>query len=125
MGFMRPVAEKMVMYHVETSCGTELVPEDVCGVLTIDGDGMLDMHSRAALQSYCEGNIGPRSYTERREGWYGRLSAPDYLDCTSWDGPYATADEALQAVQDEYEVDENGDFPNDEATPAPESEVSP
>lgn len=43
------------------------------------------------------------------EGWYARLSAPGYMDCTDWMGPYPTEAEALQAVQDHYEVDENGD----------------
>ena len=42
-------------------------------------------------------------------GWYGRLSAPGYLDCTDWDGPYLTEVAALSSVQSFYEVDENGD----------------
>lgn len=28
-------------------------------------------------------------------GWYGRLSAPGYLDCTDWSGPHETEDAAL------------------------------
>jgi hypothetical protein len=28
-------------------------------------------------------------------GYYCRLSAPGYLDCTDWSGPYATEEEAV------------------------------
>ena len=28
------------------------------------------------------------------DGYYSRLSAPGYLDCTDWTGPYDSADEA-------------------------------
>lgn len=42
-------------------------------------------------------------------GWYGRLSAPGYLDCTDWNGPFDTEQEALAYVMNFYEVDENGD----------------
>jgi len=33
--------------------------------------------------------------TEDLAGYYFRLSAPGYLDCTDWSGPYATEDEAV------------------------------
>ena len=56
---------------------------------------------------------GQREYEEIEAGWYGRLSAPGYLDCTDWQGPYTTADEALKDVMDEYEVDGEGN-PTDE-----------
>lgn len=42
-------------------------------------------------------------------GWYGRLSAPGYLDCTDWMGPFKTAEEALYEVCEFYEVDEDGE----------------
>lgn len=35
-------------------------------------------------------------------GWYSRLSAPGYLDCTEWQGPYATEDEALEGLYETY-----------------------
>lgn len=34
--------------------------------------------------------------------WYSRLSAPGYLDCTDWQGPYETEDEALEALYETY-----------------------
>jgi hypothetical protein len=50
--------------------------------------------------------------SEYEAGWYSRLSAPGYLDCTDWQGPYDTEEEALQEVMELYEVDENGDDPD-------------
>jgi hypothetical protein len=47
-------------------------------------------------------------------GFYSRLSAPGYLNCTDWSGPYATEAEALKACMDQYGVDENGNDPQDE-----------
>lgn len=31
-------------------------------------------------------------------GWYSRLSAPGYMDCTDWQGPYDSEDEALEGL---------------------------
>ena len=36
------------------------------------------------------------------DGYYCRLSASGYLDCTDWSGPYATIEEAAQALLDLY-----------------------
>lgn len=112
MGFMIPVAERMVMYHVETNAGTELVPEDVCGALEHESQDPLCADCVETLLPYLEGNR-VEGY-EPKEGWYGRLSAPGYLDATHWDGPYRSADEALDAVKEFYEVDDNGDDLPDE-----------
>lgn len=51
-------------------------------------------------------------YTEgecAQAGWYSRLSAPGYLDCTDWVGPFETEDDALRDCMEAYDVDENGD----------------
>lgn len=48
-----------------------------------------------------------REYTdnpEARAGWYSRLSAPGYMDCTDWDGPYPTESEAAQACADTFDI---------------------
>lgn len=103
MGFMRPIAERMVMYHVETNAGTELVPESVCGPVELTEGGA----EMATLGQYIEGT---EVYdTERKEGWYARLSAPGYLDCTDWNGPYDTAEQALEAVKEFHGVDGDDD----------------
>jgi hypothetical protein len=35
---------------------------------------------------------------EKVEGWFARLSAPGYMDCTDWDGPYKTREEAYSEL---------------------------
>lgn len=46
------------------------------------------------------------SYTiTRQHGWFARLSAPGYLDCTDWAGPFSTEEEARDHIADTYEVD--------------------
>lgn len=42
-------------------------------------------------------------------GFYARLSAPGYLDCTEWNGPYPRAWMALRAVCEEYDVRTDGE----------------
>jgi len=39
----------------------------------------------------------------KEPGWYGRLSASGYLDCTDWSGPYSSEDEADEALNDMYD----------------------
>jgi hypothetical protein len=109
MSFMQPEAVQMVMYHIETNVGTEYVPEDVCGHIG------LDMHPDDVyeqVEGYLEGS--EVNDFVRYEGWYGRLSASGYMDCTDWMGPYATSEDALAAVKEEYECDDNGDTPEDD-----------
>jgi hypothetical protein len=51
-------------------------------------------------------------------GWYSRLSAPGYLDCTDWTGPFKTGQEAFDYIKELFEVDDNGDeLPEEEPTP--------
>jgi hypothetical protein len=103
MGFMIPTAEYFAAYHVETNCGTEIVPEDVCGsIVDVEDEG-----ETGQLAQYCEGSRVES--VERKQGWYARLSAPGYSDCTGWDGPYDTSQEALDAVKEFYDVDDDGD----------------
>lgn len=39
-------------------------------------------------------------------GWFARLSAPGYMDCTEWQGPYETEAEALADLADTYGDDD-------------------
>ena len=39
----------------------------------------------------------------KQPGWYGRLSAPGYLDCTDWSGPYQSEQEADDALNGMYD----------------------
>lgn len=39
-------------------------------------------------------------------GWFGRMSAPGYTDCTEWGGPYETQEEALNELSELYGDDD-------------------
>ncbi len=46
---------------------------------------------------------------------WARLSAPGYMDCTEWDGPYRTLEEARRAIADMWDVDpDTGDDLDDD-----------
>ena len=101
MSFMQPEVFKGKGYAVESENGTDYVPSDVCGDLHIRGvhdeDSPRFAELCAAVRIYVEGrNI--RSI-EPVLGWWARLSAPGYLDCTPW-GCYSTKREAMQSVRD-------------------------
>jgi len=48
-------------------------------------------------------------------GWFCRLSAPGYLDCTDWTGPFPTRHEAEAFIRDTYNVDPDTGTDLDEA----------
>jgi hypothetical protein len=48
---------------------------------------------------------GAEGSSEWDSGWYFRLSAPGYLDCTGWSGPFDTEEEAVEACIDMYFYD--------------------
>lgn len=56
--------------------------------------------TEAEAQEYVAGDA--------ESGFYGRLSASGYLDCTDWEGPYPKAWMALRNVCDLFEVDTRG-----------------
>jgi len=58
---------------------------------------------------YQDDSSFPTSTCDPESGWYSRLSASGYLDCTDWTGPFESGEEAIMYIQDLYEVDENGD----------------
>lgn len=49
------------------------------------------------------------SASDYEAGWYGRLSAPGYMDCTDWQGPFPKAWMAIRYVCRTFDVDTNGD----------------
>lgn len=63
---------------------THVVPEDVLSVVLEDGDTNVEI---------IEGK------------WWARLSAPGYMDCTDWDGPHDTLDEAKEHLTNTFMVD--------------------
>lgn len=48
-----------------------------------------------------EMNTAPED-TRLKTGWFARLSAPGYLDCTDWCGPFDTAEAAEAYIQSMY-----------------------
>ena len=42
--------------------------------------------------------------SSRATGWCARLSAPGYMDCTEWCGPYRTEAEAIKALVDMFDL---------------------
>lgn len=98
MTFMEPQADHFTAYHVETTCGTEIVPADLVG----------DAPVAEAIEEYCEGRIrfdkDEEPIIETETGWYSRFSASGYMDRTDWMGPFDTEEEALHELAVSYDV---------------------
>ena len=88
MRFMKEQIFYDMYFEVETTCGTEIVPSDVVGRTCAT-------HVEALLD-YLEGEpLDTDELCPIHEGWLARLSAPGYLDCTSW-----SAHKTEQAARD-------------------------
>jgi hypothetical protein len=72
-----------------------------------------DVMSREAFAAEC-GIVADD--VEVIEGkWWSRLSAPGYMDCTNWHGPFDTEQSAKDALAKWYDVDpETGEDIEDE-----------
>lgn len=42
-------------------------------------------------------------------GWFARMSAPGYLDCTEWCGPFETEEDAINHLSEMYGDDDDDD----------------
>jgi hypothetical protein len=62
-----------------------------------------------ALTDFYEGDAAKLFSIEVTRGWCARYSAPGYLDCTDWCGPYSTEDEAIEECRALYGDAENDD----------------
>ena len=75
--FMQPYIALETYFEVDTSSGTEIVPTDVVG-------RTMDVHVEALL-NYLDGAPNDLdAMCEVQTGWLCRMTAPGYLDCTSW-----------------------------------------
>lgn len=90
MGFMKPHVEHTNYYRVETSQGTEIVPCDVAGEIESVND----------LELYLEGELFSEEF-EKCGGWIARMSAPGYMDATSWSA-HTSEQEALNYLEEMY-----------------------
>jgi len=82
-GFMVPDIQQGLGLCVECEDGsTDFLPEDVIGVFGhAIGEDLTD-EEVSQLADYVEGT--PESATVIC-GWFGRMRAPGYMDCTSWE----------------------------------------
>lgn len=97
--FMKEWIDRGDVVIAETDNGTECIPEDVCGTppFALDpypADAEIDISSpdcpaewkewcEGTLQEYCEGKL-TGEVSCKPNVYYGRYSAPGYMDCTSW-----------------------------------------
>ena len=81
--FMQPqvLFDDFVEYEVNGE--TFLVPSEIEGTLPDDAE-ITDRHD---------------------DKWFGRLSAPGYLDCTDWSGPFDTEKEAMDYLIELYDLE--------------------
>lgn len=118
MAFMVPEAIYGRAYLVDGPCGTDIIPDDVCGTVDIDDDGWTRDNDtcwspRSGSVADVPTDIAEYCENDRAEsvkvvtGWFARLIAPGYLDCTDWSGPYATEAEALSALANDYGTDDD------------------
>jgi len=90
---MIPVAERLDFQDVAYSMPSGYFCDE-CRKKIRAGD---DAASLAEDYTLCRNCFKP--------GWYGRLSAPGYVDASDWNGPFETAAEALHYTCERYEVE--------------------
>ena len=98
MGFMQKQIHFDTYFEVETTYGTEIVPGDLIGnIAQIRTDHFID---------YLEGTpLNPDELLEKQSGWLARMSAPGYMDRTSWSA-HKTAQEANDYLEEMYGEDD-------------------
>ena len=76
-----------------------LKPEEVTYIIHILSQNFLkpDVRYLSEKEAIEEG-LFEDPYENDKIGWYQRLSAPGFLDCTEWSGPYPTENEANEAL---------------------------
>jgi hypothetical protein len=96
MAFMQKQTERFSAWQVETTTGTELVPADLVGEET--------GKDCRGLEDYLEGGQLERAVLVK--GWFARLSAPGYMDCTDWSGPFKSEKEAMDYLCELYDAED-------------------
>jgi hypothetical protein len=107
----------MQYMEIDGPHGTEIVP---CDVDNFDVPEIRDFPKQGdcednraipgPLAMYCENEW---AYTiERKAGWVGRMSAPGYMDCTSWIA--GDSEESVRAELDRMYGDEDDDMSAEE-----------
>jgi hypothetical protein len=102
--FMSPIATFDTFVIVDTNCGSFSFPADLIGKDLLDRiqdeDAILTNEEQKELLQYTAG------YTffsaEVKEGYFSRLSASGFMDCTDWHGPYETLYECIWDLFNSY-----------------------
>jgi len=71
------------------------------------GEGIVspvDAHG-SAERFVADAGVEPDSVTTISGKWWARLSAPGYMDCTDWSGPFDSEEEARAEIESVYDVD--------------------
>lgn len=95
MAFMKPEYHPGPFYMGETEHG-----EGVCGPVEVWG----------SPEAFARDTGATLDSVKVERGWFFRLSAPGYLDCTEWDGPHGDIANARMECERIFDVDaETGD----------------
>jgi hypothetical protein len=109
MGFMIPTAEYFAAYHVETNCGTEIVPEEVCGsFVDVEDEGKQGNSRNTAKAPASNRSSGNRDGTRAfpRQGTSIARRGTD---------PTRRPRRRSKPSKRKYDVDDDGDTPEDDA----------
>ena len=92
--FMKPEICHGDYFRLVTSDGAEIVPADMLGHRST--------YRAEDLAPYVEGKADdPTEIVEMKTGWFARMSASGYLDCTPW-GEYPSEAAARQYLIETY-----------------------
>lgn len=105
MAFMQPQIEHGKFLILDGPVGGECVPADLLDPLEVQS-----LVERLKLASSVPVSGKLRDYTENRRvyqaelklGWFARLSAPGYLDRTTWGGPFESEEAARKYLDENY-----------------------
>lgn len=97
MSFMQPVVVYGEYFEVETTLGVEIVPADLVSGDLVKAEDLTNWFSGRPLE--------PSSWLEKQSGYLARMSAPGYMDCTSWTA-HKTEQEALDFLRETYMDDD-------------------
>ena len=114
--FMKPQIEFGEWLEVDGACGIEAIPADLIGGLSwmkndvdYDTDCMEEdsdlRNVLDALEDFIESNLDDVTSIQLIEGYGARLSAPGYMDSTSWT-VFKTREDAEEFLREEYDVEE-------------------
>ena len=84
----------------ETPNGTECIPE---GILSMDE--IIEQINNTNVSTEREAHA--KGLYEHVNGWFCRLSAPGYMDCTEWSGPFESEAECKDYLKQMYGDDDD------------------